>query len=100
MTIGDGRRLRITAYDGSGAEVAFRVRVVTVGDGRLGCAASRDLTRLVEHDPRVRLEEEGELTADVLRSGRVFAEVHGRLRAARRLPRGTESGPVLLMRPV
>ncbi|HWM73037.1 MAG TPA: hypothetical protein VNQ53_04815 [Nocardioides sp.] len=100
MAIGDGQRLRITAYDGSGAEVAFRVRVVRVGDGRLGCAAPRDLTRLVEHDPRVRLEEVGELTADVLRSGRVFAEVHGRLRAARRLPGRTESGPVLLMLPV
>ena len=99
MAIGDGRRLRITAYDASGAEVAFRVRVVTVTDGRLGCAAPGDLVGLVEHDPRVRLEEVGEMTAEVLRSGRFFAEVHGRLRAARRVPRRTETGPVLLMRP-
>ena len=100
MAIGDVRRLRITAYDGSGGEVAFRVQVVTVHDGRLGCAAPPDLARLAEHDPRVRVEEVGELTADVLRSGRLFAEVHGRLRAGHRLPRRAHTGPVLLMRPV
>ena len=99
MATGDGERLRITAYDASGAEVEFRVRVVTIGDGRLGCEAPHDLVGLVEQDPRVRLEEVGEMTAAVVRSGRAFAEVHGRLRAARRLPRRTQSGPVLLMQP-
>ena len=100
MAIGDVRRLRITAFDGSGGEVAFRVPVVTVHDGRLGCAAPPDLARLAEHDPRVLVEGVGELTADVLRSGRLFAEVHGRLRAGRRLMRRAPAGPVLLMRPV
>ena len=99
MANGDVRRLRITGYDGAGAEGGFRVRVVTVHDGRLGCSVPPDVARLVEHDPRVRLEALGEFTADVLRSGRLFAEVHGRLRAARRLPRRTQSGPVLLMHP-
>jgi hypothetical protein len=100
MAIGDVRRLRITAFDGSGGEVAFRVPVVTVHDGRLGCAASPDLARLAEHEPRVRVEGVGEVTADVLRSGRLFAEVHGRLRARRRRPRRAPAGPVLLMRPL
>ncbi|HET9422294.1 MAG TPA: hypothetical protein VFO49_14240 [Nocardioides sp.] len=99
MAIGDVRRLRITAHDGSGGEVAFRVQVVTLHDGRLGCAAPPDLARLAELDPRVRLEEIGELTADVLRSGRLYGEVHGRLRARQRLPRRAQTGPVLLMRP-
>ena len=99
MAIGDVRRLRITAFDGSGGEVAFRVHVATIHDGRLGCAAPPDLARLAEHDPRVRVEGIGELTADVLRSGRLFAEVHGRLLARRRLPRRAPTGPVLLMRP-
>ena len=100
MASGDVRRLRITAYDGSGGEVAFRVQVVTVHDGRLGCAAPPELARLAEHDPRVQVEEVGELTADVLRSGRLFAEVHGRLRSWLRLSRRAPTGPVLLMRPV
>ena len=93
------RRLRITAYDGSGAEVAFRVRVVAVGDGRMGCCPSADLERLVEEDPRVQLEGAGPRAAEVLRSGRLFAEIHGRLRRARRLPGRHSSGPVLLIRP-
>jgi len=99
MATGDGERLRITAYDASGAEVEFRVRVVTLGDGRLGCAAPGDLMGLVEQNTRVRLDEVGAMTAAVVRSGRAFAEVHGRLLAARRLPRRTQLGPVLLMRP-
>jgi hypothetical protein len=95
----DVRRLRITAYDGTGAEVAFRVRVVTVGDGRMGCCASADLERLVEGDPRVHLEGVGPGAAEVLRSGRLFAEIHGRLRRARRLPTLASNEPVLVIRP-
>lgn len=99
MAIGDGRRRRIAAYDDSGAEVQFRVRVVTIDDGRLGCRAPADLTRLVERDPRVRLEDLGTGTAEVVRSGRTFAEVHGRLRPLRRLPIPASHRPVVLIRP-
>jgi hypothetical protein len=99
MASGDERRLRITAHDDSGAEVAFRVWVVTVSDGRLGCRAADELVRLVERDPRVDVEGAARGTAVVVRSGRLYAEVHGRLRRARRLPGRASSGPVLLIRP-
>jgi hypothetical protein len=99
MAVGDVRRLQVTAYDDSGAEVAFRVRVATIADGRLGCSAPEELTRLVEHDPRVQVEGAGTGTAEVLRSGRTFAEVHGRLRWVRRLPIPASRGPVVLVRP-
>ncbi len=96
MTFGDGSRLRIAAQDGSG-EASFRVRVVTIADGRLGCVVPDRLARLVERDPRGRLEDGGPVSATVVRSGRLFAEVHGRLRAARRLPSRDHDGPVLLV---
>ncbi len=100
MAIGDGRRRRITAYDDSGAEVEFRMRLVTMGDGRLGCRAPAELARLVERDPHVRVEELGSGTAEVLRSGRTFAEVHGRLRdRVGRLSRRPRTTPVVLIRP-
>jgi hypothetical protein len=97
MASGDQRRLRVTAYDDSGAEVAFRVWVVPVSDGRLGCRATDELTRLVEHDPRIEVEGAGVRSAAVVRSGRLHDEVHGRLRRVRRLPRRAGSGPVLLI---
>jgi hypothetical protein len=98
MAIRDGRRLRITAYDESGAEVGFRVRVVTLADGRLACSAPEHLVRLVERDRRVGVEGAGTGTAEVLRSGRTFAEVHGRLRRVRRLRLRPSTAPVLLIR--
>jgi hypothetical protein len=75
------------------------VRTVTLHDGRLGCAATPDILRLVKIDPRVRLDDGRTATAEVVRSGRLHAEVHGRLRRARRLPSRTPPGPVLLIRP-
>lgn len=91
--------MEIGAYDAAGIEVAFQVRTVPLDDGRLGCVATPDLMRLVERDPRVRLEAGRTGTAQVLRSGRTLAEVHGRLRRARPLPTRASSGPVLLIRP-
>lgn len=99
MAIRDGQRLRITAYDDSGTEVGFRVRVVTLTDGRSGCAPPRELVRLVERDPRVRVEGSDAARAEVVRSGRAFAEVHGRLRRIRWFPHRPHAGPVLLIRP-
>ena len=96
MEIADGARLRITAYHGSG-ETAARARVVTTGDGRLGCSVAERFARLVERDPRVRVEGEAVVDATVVRSGRLHAEVHGRLRAARRLPGRAPAEPVLLI---
>jgi hypothetical protein len=98
MVVGDLRRLRITAYDDSGAEVVFRVRLVTIADGRLGCSAPEELVGLVDRDPRVQVEGAGTGTAEVLRSGRTFAEVHGRLRWVRRLPIPASREPVVLVR--
>ena len=80
MALSGTRQLRLTAYNAAGAEVVFPLRMVTLDDGRLGCSATPDLIRLVHRDPRVRLEEDRAATAEVLRSGRAFAEVHGRLR--------------------
>ena len=95
MEVADGAQLRITARDGSG-EATFRVRVVTTGDGRLGCCVPDRLARLVEQDPSVRVADVA-ATARVVRSGRLHGEVHGRLRAARRLPVRRREGPVLLV---
>ena len=97
MEIADGTRLRITAHAGAG-ETGFRVRVVIIGDGRLGCCVTDALARLVERDPLVRVEGVDGGSATVVRSGRLYAEVQGRLRAARRLPGRTPGGPVLLIR--
>lgn len=88
--------MQIGAYDAAGAEVGFEVRMATLGDGRLGCPADPDLIRLVAHAPRVRVDGRTG-TAEVVRSGRAFTEVHGRLRRGRRLPSRTPPGPVLLI---
>lgn len=77
----------------------MRVRTVTLDDGRLGCAATPDVVRVINSDPRVRLDDGRTGTAEVLRSGRLHAEVHGRLRKSRLLPSRTPPGPVLLIRP-
>ena len=98
MEIGDGTRLRLTAYNAAGAEVECQVRMVTLDDGRLGCLATPDMARLVHANARVRVEDGRTGTAEVLRSGRAFAEVHGRLRRSRLLPSRTPPGPVLLIR--
>jgi hypothetical protein len=76
-----------------------QVRTVTLDDGRLGCAATPDIVRMINSDPQVRLDDGRSATAEVLRSGRLHAEVHGRLRKARLLPTRTTSGAVLLIRP-
>ena len=99
MASGGVRRLRVTAT-GPGGAVAFRVRVVTLTDGRLGCTAPDALVRLVEQDPEVDVEQHGGHVAEVLRSGRAHAEVHGRLRRARLLPLDRSQAPVLVMRRV
>jgi hypothetical protein len=77
----------------------LQVRTVTLDDGRVGCAATPEILRVIKSDPGVRLDDGRTGTAEVLRSGRLHAEVHGRLRRARRLPSRTPSGPVLLIRP-
>ena len=77
----------------------LRVRTVTLDDGRVGCAATPEILRVVNSDPGVRLDDGRTGTAEVLRSGRLHAEVHGRLRRSRRLPGRTPPGPVLLIRP-
>lgn len=76
-----------------------QVRTVTLDDGRLGCAAKPDMVRAINSDPRIRLDDGRTGTAEVLRSGRLHAEVHGRLRKSRFLPTRTTPGPVLLIRP-
>ncbi len=76
-----------------------QVRTVTLDDGRLGCAATPDMVRAINSDPRIRLDDGRTGTAEVLRSGRLHAEVHGRLRKSRFLPTRTTPGPVLLIRP-
>jgi hypothetical protein len=96
------RRLVLRSYDESGTLVDTAVRVVPVSDGRVGCRADDELAEQVDNDPRVSLVE-GEAitrgTAVVVLSGRLYDEVHGRLRRARRLPGRASSGPVLLIRP-
>ncbi len=90
--------MEIGAYDAAGTEVVNQVRMVRLEDGRLGCAAPPALARLVHANPRVRVEDGRTGTAEVLRSGRTFGEVHGRLRRARLFPSRTAPGPVLLIR--
>jgi hypothetical protein len=101
MATDELRRLVLRSNDGSGAPVDAKVRVVPVSDGRAGCRADDELAERVDNDPRVSLVE-GEATtrgtAVVVRSGRLYDEVHGRLRRARHLPVRTSSGPVLLIR--
>ncbi len=75
-----------------------QVRTVTLDDGRLGCAATPDIVRVINSNPLVRLDDGRTGKAEVLRSGRLHAEVHGRLRKGRLLPTRTASGPVLLIR--
>ncbi len=77
----------------------LQVRTVTLADGRLGCAATPDLVRAILSDPRVRLDDGRTATAEVLRSGRLHAEVHGRLHRRRFLPTRAQPGPVLLIQP-
>ena len=91
--------MEIGAHNAAGAEVVFQVRAVTLDDGRLGCVATPDIVRVVNSDPRVRLAEGRTGTAEVLRSGRLHAEVHGRLRKSRLLPTRMSPEPVLLIRP-
>jgi hypothetical protein len=99
MAIGDVRRLGLVGFDRAGDEVGFRIRMVALEGDRWGAEAPGDLVVMVERDPRVRLEDGTTWTAAVLRSGRTYAEVHGRLRGSRRWPgRGTR-GPVLVLRP-
>jgi len=97
MTIGDIRRLGLVGYGRSGEEVAFQARMVALGEERWGAEAPGDLVEVVERDPRVRLEDGTTWTARVLRSGRLFAEVHGRLRRRRRLPSRGTRGPVVVI---
>lgn len=101
MATGDLRRHVLRSYDGSGAPVESRVRVVLVSDGRSGCRVDEALAERVDNDPRVSLVE-GEVTtrgnAVVVRSGRLHDEVHGRLRRASRLARRAYGEPVVLIR--
>jgi hypothetical protein len=76
-----------------------QVRTVDLDDGRLGCVATPEMVRAIKNDPHVRLDDGRIGTAEVLRSGRLHAEVHGRLRKSRFLPTRTAPGPVLLIRP-
>jgi hypothetical protein len=102
MPAGDPRSLVLRSYDETGAPVETRARVVTVSDGRLGCLADETLATRVDRDPRVSLVEDdavSDAVASVVRSGRLYDEVHGRLRRARRWLRRTPGGPVLLVRP-
>ena len=99
MASGDIRRLGLVGFDRAGDEVAFQARLVPLDDARWGAEAPADLVDLVERDPRVRLEDGTTWTARVLRSGRTFAEVHGRLRRSRRWPGRSAKGPVLVLRP-
>jgi len=75
------------------------VRTVSLDDGRVGCEATPDIVRVINRDPHVRLDDGRRGTAEVLRSGRLHAEVHGRLRKSRFLPTRTSPGPVLVIRP-
>ncbi len=77
----------------------LQVRTVTLGDGRLGCAATPEILQVINSDPQVRLDDGRTGTAEVLHSGRTHSEVHGRLRKAQLLPTRASDGPVLLIRP-
>ncbi len=76
-----------------------QVRTVTLADGRLGCAATPEILRVINSDPRVRLDDGRTGRAEVLRSGRTHSEVHGRLRKAQLPFARASEGPVLLIRP-
>jgi hypothetical protein len=97
MEVGDIRRLRLVGYDRAGDEVEFHVRLVTLDEGCWAGTAPGDLLDMVARDSRVRLEDGTTGTAQVLSSGRTYAEVHGRLRRSRRLPTREPAGPVLLI---
>jgi hypothetical protein len=95
------RRLVLRSYDDSGAPVDTTVRVVQVSDGRWGCLADQALAARVDRDPRVSMLEDAATTAGVavvVRSGRWYDEVHGRLRQ-RWQPLRPSHAPVLLIRP-
>lgn len=100
MPDAEPRSLVLRSYDETGAPVETEVRVVPVTDGRLGCRADEALETRVDRDPRVTLVEDAgatDATAVVVRSGRLYDEVHGRLRRARRWFRRTSRGAVLLI---
>jgi len=99
MAIGDIRRLGLVGFDRAGDEVAVQARMVALDDARWGAEAPAELVAILERDPRVRLEDGTTWTAQVLRSGRTYAEVHGRLRRSRRWPGRGVKGPVLVLRP-
>ncbi len=99
MAIGDIRRLGLVGHARSGEEATFQVRLVALAGDRWGAEAPGELAEAVERDPRVRLDDGTTWTGRVLRSGRTYAEVHGRLHRSRLRPGRRARGPVLVIEP-
>lgn len=93
MDLADEKYLALTTYRKSGAAVTTPVWVVPVSDGRIGVwtAADSGKVRRLRNDPRVEAQpahlrgrvKDGSKpvsgTAELVRSGRWYDEVHGRL---------------------
>lgn len=95
MTIADERFISVTTYRRSGEAVPTPTWVVPVSDGRLGfwTAMGAGQTERLAHTPRVLVQPSDrrgtvrddtapiEGTAEMVRSGALFEEVQGRVRA-------------------
>lgn len=95
MTLADEKFVSFTTYRRSGEPIATPVWVVPVSDGRVGfwTAMGTGKTQRLAHTARVRVQpcdrrgrvtagtSPTEGTAEMVRSGTLFDEVHGRVRA-------------------
>ena len=95
MTIGDEKYMAFTTFRRSGEAVSTPTWVVPVSDGRIGfwTAMGTGKTKRLRHDPRVTVQpcdvrgrpREGSPvvagTAEMVQSGRLFDEVHAKVRA-------------------
>ena len=94
MAVSDERYVSFTTFRRSGDPVSTPVWVVPVSDGRIGfwTATGTGKTKRLRNDPRVTVQpcdvrgrvragtEPSAGTAEMVRSGRLFDEVQGRIR--------------------
>ena len=95
MTISDEKYMAFTTFRRTGEAVSTPTWVVPVSDGRIGfwTAMGTGKTKRLRHDPRVTVQpcdvrgrpREGSPvvagTAEMVQSGRLFDEVHAKVRA-------------------